>query len=224
VAVAYKSAGAGAQVGSSGAALNVPYPATVDAGDILIIQKSIGNITTESDVPSGWELLIGPNRVGTGQRRSSLYGKIAAGGEGGTTQNAGTEATANNRAGRMYSFSGRVSGAILELVGGFSADTDNRTAVTMPTVMTPVDGCLACAFWSSADDNTIGESAGELGGDWTEAVAEYTTTTGTGTDGTLKLSIAPLSSPGTMSGGIATAGAADPYITQGLFISPVPWA
>ena len=77
------------------------------------------------------------------------------------------------RSGRCYSFSGFVSGTITDLVLGFAA-TSHATDPQMPTVTTTVTGGLAVACTAQNDNNAQVSATGETGGDWIEAVAEYT--------------------------------------------------
>lgn len=79
MAVAYKSQGAGAGTGTNGAALNLSFPATVDANDILIAHVMHTGTTTAPTTPSGWTLLYGPANVGvtTVQARHWVFGKLA---------------------------------------------------------------------------------------------------------------------------------------------------
>jgi hypothetical protein len=218
VAVAYKSAGAGASSETSGAAVSPASPAVVDAGDILIIHAYFEGTTTAPDTPSGFTLLAGPYTIST-VARVWIYGKIADGTEDGAANALGTQAVTTMRAGRCYSFSGRVSGTITDLVKGFNWSQGALSTVGSPTVSTSIAGSLACFFFGTNDNNSMGASTGESGGDWTEAVAEYTVALTPGL--TLQLQTAlPTSDPGTLSGGSSTQGAADPWGSIGLEIRP----
>lgn len=199
MAIAYKSQGAGVSTQTSGAALSPACPAVVDAGDILIGHVFWEGTATAPSTPSGWELLYGPAVVQSTIGRHWVFGKVAAGTEDGTTVAFGNPAVTTQRAARIYSFSGRISGTILELVNGFS-ETSHATDPQMPTVITTEADNLAVALIAQNDNNTAGNATGETGGNWTEAVAEYVAALTPG----LMLQIqtcVPTANPGTVTGG-----------------------
>ena len=203
MAITYKSQGAGASSETSGAAVSRASPATVDAGDFLLVHAYFEGTATTPSTPSGFTLLDGPRVIESTIGRHWLYGKIADGSEDGAANALGTDAVTTMRSGRCYSFAGRTSGTITQLVKGFAA-TSHATDPQMPTVVTTVAGALAVAFVAQNDNNAFASATGESGGDWVEAVAEYTVALTPG----LSLGIqtcTPTSDPGTVSGGsIAT--------------------
>jgi hypothetical protein len=73
---------------------------------------------------------------------------------------------------------------------------------------------LALNFVAVDDDNALDPFAGETGGDWTEAVAEYATATGT--DAALGLQIATIASAGTIDGGTDAMAVADNWLVVGF--------
>jgi hypothetical protein len=220
MAITYKSAGAGVSTETSGAALSPACPAVVDAGDILIIQTAWEGTTSAPSTPSGWTLLYGPQNVGSASvvARHWLFGKIADGTEDGATAALGSPAVTTQRAARIFSFAGRVSGAIDELVRAFSnlvGDTDP----TGPTVTTTVAGALACALVYQNDNNTLETFAG-ASDTWTErgTVGGYIFALTPG--GVLDLLTAtPAADPGTVSGGAMTV-TNDPWGVIGFEIRP----
>lgn len=217
MAIAYKSAGAGASSETSGAAVSPASPATVDAGDILIIHAYFEGTATAPSTPSGFTLLHGPEIIETTIGRHWIYGKIADGSEDGAANALGTQAVTTMRSGRCYSFSGRTWGTITELVRGFAA-TSHATDPQMPTVTTTINGALAVACVAQNDNNTAGSATGESGGDWTEAVAEYTAALTPGLMLQLQ-TCTPTADPGTVSGGsVATTN--DPCGVIGFEIRP----
>ncbi len=217
MAIAYKSQGAGASSETSGAAVSPASPATVDAGDILIVHAYFEGTATAPSTPSGFTLLSGPHVIESTIGRHWIYGKIADGSEDGAANELGTAAVTTMRSGRCYSFSGRVAGSITDLVVGFAA-TSHATDPQMPTVSTTVAGGLAVACVAQNDNNALASATGESGGDWVEAVAEYTVALTPG----LSLGIqtcTPTGDPGTVSGGsIATTN--DPCGVIGFEIRP----
>ena len=202
MAIGYKSQGAGVSTETSGAALSPLCPATVDAGDILLAHVFWEGTTDAPSTPSGWELLgSSPYVIETTIARHWLFGRIADGSEDGAAVAFGSPAVTTQRAARIYSFSGRTAGTILELVTGFS-HTSHGTDPQMPTVITTEAGNLACAFIGQNDNNSVLPATGESGGDWTEAVAEYLASLTPGIAISLQI-CTPTADPGTVSGGSA---------------------
>lgn len=218
MAIAYKSAGSGASTETSGAALSPTCPATVDAGDVLIAHVFWEGTTTAPSTPSNWTLLSGPHVIETTIARHWVFGKVADGTEDGAAVAFGNPAVTTQRAARVYSFSGRVSGDISLLCQGFSHQS-HATDPQMPTVTTVRAGALAVALVAQNDNNATGDATGESGGDWTEAVAEYTVALTPGF--TLQIqTCTPTSNPGTVSGGsVATTN--DPCGVIGFYIQDV---
>jgi hypothetical protein len=180
MAIAYKSQGAGAETESSGAALNLVAPATVDANDILVAHVVHLNNTTAPSTPSGWALLFGPSGLGTGTPtgRAWAFGKIAVGDEDGATISFGTDGGTSGRFGRIYSFSGYVSGTITDVIPAASfAESSSETDPIIQAVTTTVAGAKAVALVSQDDDN-VHAALGDVGnGTWVEAVADFVSTT-----------------------------------------------
>ena len=87
MAIAYKSAGAGASTAVNPSSLTPACPATVDANDILIAHVQYTGTTNTPSTPDGWTLLSGPVGVGTGTptARTWAFGRIADGTEDGAT-------------------------------------------------------------------------------------------------------------------------------------------
>jgi len=215
MAIAYKSAGAGASTETSAAALSPACPATVDAGDVLIAHVFWEGTTSAPSTPSGWEPLTGPHVIETTIARHWIFGKIADGSEDAAAVAFGSPAVTTQRAARVYSFSGWIDGAISELCGGFSHQS-HATDPQMPSVTTPRAEALAVAFAAQNDDNAHASATGESGGDWTEAVAEYTVALTPGLTISLQ-TCTPTANPGTVSGGsISTTN--DPCGVIGFYI------
>lgn len=166
-----------------------------------VLHEGTANAPTS---PGGiWSLLSGPHVIETTIARHWVYGAIAAGTEDGTTVNFGTAGGTNQRGGRIYSFSGRLSGSIDQLVRNFSHQS-HATDPQMPTVKTIRAGALAVALVMQNDNNALAAATGESGGDWTEAVAEYVAALTPGL--VLQLQTAtPTGNPGTISGGAVAA-------------------
>ena len=196
MAITYNSQGAGASTETSGAALSPLCPAVVAAGDILIAHVYFEGTATTPSTPGTWTLLDGPRVVESTIARTWVFGKIADGSEDGVAVAFGTPAVTTMRAARVYSFAGRVSGAITDLVTGF-AFLSHATDPQMPSVTTTVANSLAVALVSQNDNNALGNATGESGGDWAEAVAEYSVALTPGF--VLQIQTAEMASPGTIS-------------------------
>lgn len=199
MAIAYKSQGAGVSTETSGAALSPLCPATVDAGDILIAHVFWEGTATAPSTPGTWTLLHGPELIQTTIARHWVFGKIADGTEDGAAVAFGNPAVTTQRAARVYSFSGRTDGTITQLVSGFAA-TSHATDPQMPTVTTTEAGNLAVALVAQNDNNAFTAPTGETGGDWVEAVAEYTVALTPGFSIGIE-TCTPTADPGTVTGG-----------------------
>jgi len=205
MAVAYKSAGAGAMTETSGATLKLPCPATVDANDILIAHVVVWGTTYSPTTPDGWTLLFGPYGLGTGTptARAWVYGKLATGNEDGSKVSFGTIASTTGRMGRIYSFSGYESGTIEDVVPSASyAGDSSETDPVIQSVTTTVAGAKAIALISQ-DDNNYHSGLGDVtGGTWAEAVSDYVSSSVGPAGGCLQLQVGtPTSDPGTIAGG-----------------------
>lgn len=221
MAIAYKSSGAGNGTETTSAALELVCPASVDANDILIAHIIHTGTSTGPSTPSGWDLLYGPANVGTtATARHWVFGKIAAGTEDGATINFGTDGGSNGRAGRIYSFSGYVSGAITDVVPSASfSTTPHATDPQGPSVTTTVAGALAVACMCQDDDNSEEAIVGMSGGTWGGHV-EYSNATWGPQGIVLYLNVCtPTANPGTVSGG-SIAAANDEAGTIGFEIRP----
>jgi hypothetical protein len=217
VAIAYKSAGTGVASETSGFNLQPACPTVVDAGDILIIHAYFEGTATTPSTPAGFTLLHGPEVIETTIGRHWIYGKIAAGTEDSASNSLGSAAVTTMRSARCYSFSGRVSGTITDLVVGFAA-TSHATDPQMPSVTTTVAGARAVACVVQNDNNALAAATGMSGGTWTEAVAEFVSPLTPGLVLQLQTCI-PTADPGTVSGG-SVAATNDPSGVIGFEIRP----
>lgn len=198
MAITYASQGAGASTETSGAALSPLCPATVTANQILIGHVFWEGTATAPSTPSGWTLLSGPHVIETTIARMWVFGRLADGTEDGSAVAFGNPAVTTQRAARIYSFDGWVSGTITDNVRGF-AFLSHATDPQMPSVTTTVAGSLAVALVGQNDNNAFASPTGESGGDWVEAVAEYTVALTPGLS--LGIETAAMASIGTISGG-----------------------
>jgi hypothetical protein len=220
-APSFTDAGAGVTTAVAGAALSPAAPATVNAGDILIAQVGIRNITTSPSTPGDLTPLDGPRLSGSGGGvgRHWVYGKIADGSEDSATFAFGNfgGSTTNVRCARVYRFTGdNYTGQTLTtIVAGFNSQSGTSASMTMPTVTTIAANGLAVALLKQDDNNTIGSATGETGGDWTEATAEFAGSADTGM--VIQLQTAAMAAAGTITGGTTSSGN-DPWNTIGFYI------
>ncbi|MBI2007652.1 hypothetical protein HYS85_00230 [Candidatus Saccharibacteria bacterium] len=219
MAIAYKSQGAGAGTETNNASLDLVAPATVDANDILIAQVIHTGTTTAPSTPSGWSLLYGPANIGTtATGRHWCFGKLAVGNEDGATIGFGTAGGTNGRAGRIYSFSGYVSGTLADVVPAASfSDIAHATDPQGPAVTTTKAGALAVALTCQDDNNTEEAIASATGGTWGGFVTYVDANWGPqGIHIDIQVAT-PTADPGTISGG-ATVAANDEASTIGFEI------
>lgn len=204
MAITFKSQGAGAYTEVSGASLAPACPASVDAGDILVLHAHYEGVLTAPSTPAGWELLYGPCRVGLiGDAQHWAFGKIADGSEDGAAVDLGSPAVVTQRGARIYSFGGRLSGTIRDLVVGFT-NTAHATDPQMPTVRTTKAGALAVALVTQHDNNALAAAGAVTGGTWAEPVAEFVNSGAPGM--VLQLQTAtPTGDPGTIQDGAVAA-------------------
>lgn len=220
MAIAYKSEGAGVSSETTGVSLSPACPAVVDANDILICHVFWEGVVDAPSTPAGWSLLAGPHIIETTIARHWVFGKLAAGTEDGAAVTfATTPVSVNQRAARIYSFSGYSAGTLADVVPAASfSHQSHATDPAMPTVTTTVAGAMAVALVAQNDNNAFASPTGETGGDWVEAVAEYTVALTPG----LSLGIetcTPTADPGTVTGG-AMATTNDPCGVIGFEIRP----
>ena len=204
----------------NGAALEPPCPASVDAGDILIAHVQYTGTSNAPDTPADWTPLYGPVDVDTTvTARTWCFGKIAIGDEDGDLISFGTESNTTMRLGRIYSFSGRVSGTITDLCVGFVGNSQANDPV-IQQITTSVAGAKAVALVSQDDDNSHSGLGAVTGGSWAEAVADFLVAGTAPAAGALQLQVGtPTADPGTIAGG-TVAGTNDGAATITFEIRP----
>jgi hypothetical protein len=100
-----------------------------------------------------------------------------------------------------------------ESFGSGAGQTINARPVT-----TTGNARLVVSFVFVNDDNAVNSFTGETGGDWIEAVNEYTTTQGS--DGCIQLQTATMATGGTITGGSFTMSASDPWGVRAFALKP----
>jgi hypothetical protein len=186
---------AGAGVDGTGS-INVPFPAGVTSGQLLLLQ--LGSRSSNVPVtPTGWTLAWFDEVLNTRQR---IYYKFATGTESGTL--AVTCGNSNVNVGRMYSFSGVNAGTVF--FEGAATSTDEDGTLPGPSVTTSAPQRLAVALVSLDNNALMSPFIGETGGDWVEAVQEFSSSIGWNFG--VGLQLAALPSGGTLAGGEANLG------------------
>lgn len=181
------------------ATMALTYPATISAGDILVVIVN-ANSSDTADVVGGLTgySAIYENGAGTGRYVSAWY-KVADGSEDGGSLNC------------TVTFSGTTNSRCLSQIHQFAAGTVDLTvgAANSGTSSTPgfastttnaVNSLAVGIMWFNTS-TTINSHVGETGGDWTEAVAEATSA-GNG----IQVQTATMASVGTISGGNSSLG------------------
>lgn len=194
----YVGAGSGNQEVPVSGTLQVPYPASVSAGQGLIMaiyqQDTVASSIT---TPSGWTL-VGSVTIAANQVQLAVYFKIAAGTEGGTNQDVTCVADVFSL-GRMIQLSG---GSGVEAAGTAST---NASATNLDCVNVTTLGANRVAvqvFGAYGASTTVGDISGESGANYAAPVAEYTPG-----QGILDFQIASVTSAAAITGGSATLGA-----------------
>lgn len=217
--ITYKGSGAGVSVNGT-TALAPAYPATVDANDIAILHVVHRKTDSSNPTPSGWTLITGPDNIGTTPTgRSWTFARIADGTEDGATVTLNTTVTFE-KAARIHTFSGYVSGAITDLTA--SVDKSVHANRCQPPTVTVSDADGA-AIWlaDQMDNNTAAAPVGATGGTWTEPVAEYSPALTTGL--MLATMVATdVAAGGTITGGGTVGSANDEAGTVAFALLPQP--
>ena len=205
----FEEAGAGnsSAPGAGAQTLDIAYPSTVNANDILILHEYARNgsaAITLSSLPGSFAE-INNYVLGVDNPPRSFASRLswlrASGSETGTvTIGATFGKTPAVLAGRMYRFSGVIA-------TGTPYENANRTGVgsRASTIsqgsITTVGSDRLCAHFLAIVDENISTSdfTGETGGNFAEALAEYGASPGE--DVTLQMQTATMASAGTISGG-----------------------
>jgi len=214
----FMTAGTGVLTATSSAACTPGIPSGVIAGELLIAHVFYGGSTTTPDTPSGWTLLRGPDSLTTPSTngRSWVFGKKAVGSDAAPAF--GTQAVTTPRRARVYRFTNARDDTVANMVGGFNFETGSVATFPDVGVTTPEDNCLAINLVAQAENLPAAASfTGETGGDWVQAIAAFTGTTGT-PDTLLQLQTAVMETTGTVNGGTFASGIAVPRGITGFYI------
>lgn len=226
----FEEAGAGnaSAPGAGAQTLDIAYPSTVNANDILILHEyacaGTGNDSiTLSGLPGSFsEVNNYVKTSGTGRFSSRMSWLRASGSETGTVTigvTFGPGASPAVLAGRMYRFSGVIA-------TGTPYENANRTGVTSTTStisqesITTVGSDRLCAHFLAIVNENISTSdfSGETGGNFAEALTEYGASPGE--DVTLQMQTATMASTGTISGGSFTVSTSVSYARHVFALIP----
>jgi hypothetical protein len=210
-------AGDGAARATAGV-LSVPYPLDIDTGDYLILHAMVADATTAISFADFGSPISGPDAHAAGtDYRDWLFVKVASGSETGNADSNNIGASILRMA-RIYCFRGVDTGGTPYEALGVSPSASSTT-VQDYDLTTLGTNRLACNFFGIPNDSAIAAFTGETGGDWVEAVAEYTTDLGT--DGCLQLQISDMPTAGTIAGGTTTISTSERVQRYKLALLPV---
>ena len=208
----FVDAGAGATEAPVSVTLQVPYPATVVAGNFLLCQVYAVDtgVAATVDLPAGWTGIRSIVSADGFARMRSFY-KTADGTETGNLDV--TTSGGDFSAGRIYRFS---HGSAVEADSGTNTDSSG-TGMTAVDLTTLGPNRRAVQLLGANVNTTIGDIAGESGADYTEAVAEYANAAGV----IISCQTALVPAAAAITGGSATLGSAGIYrIRHGFAIVP----
>lgn len=219
--VAFVAAGTGAAGTTTTITPGMPTGETTGylyLAQIMVLGTTVGVTSLACAGDISFALLSGPHTMGTVARVWIYYAYSDNGVEPAIatlTTGAGTV----GRFCRVYMFSNvhLTIGSAYEAVNW--VDEGSVSTVLDRGVTTTGTLELALNFVNIREDtNTYSSFAGETGGDWLEAVAEYAN--GAGDDGCLQLQRATMASAATVDGGSYAMGASDPVGAVGLALKP----
>lgn len=192
----FVAAGAGGYEAPVAGTLQVPYPASIIAGQFLVLHVVSQDASASITTPSGWTLITDSAAL-VGGTLSAVYWKKAAGTESG---NLDVTLTGGTRCGgRIYQFS---RGSGVEAAGTI-AETASDSDITIQNVTTLGNRRLACQCLWVQNNTTMADITGESGANYAEAVAEYSNT-----GLTLGLQTAVVNTPTAITGGTCVIGTA----------------
>lgn len=213
--IMFKSAGAG--TAGTGTSFNVPYPSSISAGNLLLLQAWVGDLSGGAvNTPVNWQILSGPNPTASNDGgRQWVYYKFATGSESGNLA-VTTQSSSQAKAFRMYQFTNVSTSSFY---GGIGFDTTTSSTISDRTVTTPENNYMALNFIAIGEDGgTCSNFAGESGGDWTQVISSYDSSSGT--DMELQVQVDVLETAGTINGGSYNYGQSDPYGIIGFYLKP----
>jgi len=187
------------------------YPTNMQSGDLILLQVTVRDTTTTPTTPTGFTALYSADSTGTG--RQWIYYKFATGSQSGslTVSIGGSVA----KIARMYAFR---NVALSSFTEGGSFGSGTSTAINARPVTTTNNARLSVSFVFVNYNNAVNSFTGGTGGDWIEAVNEFTTTQGN--RGCIQLQTATMATAGTITGGSYTMSASYPWGVRAFALVP----
>jgi PKD repeat protein len=133
---------ASASTTGSGVAASIAIPATVVAGDQLLLFVT-ANIATTASTPAGWTLLA-TQQDGTPDMRSWVFTRTATAGGGSVSSTLGSSAAKSTRIVVAYS-----GAAVPTVVASAVITAASSTTLAAPSVTVPVNGSRVVRFWAN---------------------------------------------------------------------------
>ncbi len=201
-----------AKLATAGAALAVPVPAGVAAGNLLVAAVAVdGSAGNTLAMPAGWTLLARPNSGG--QVQLAVWWRIASASE---PSNYAAAWTGNRQAyGWMMRFSGNHQTTPINAFSSSSPGTTSA-APSCPTVTTTVPNALILRI-GGFDDNDITVDSAGIAGYTTITVDRSNTGSATTSGGAAYANLSAVGSSGTASFALT---AAEEYVTFTVALSP----
>lgn len=214
----FVAAGTSNAQGSS-APMTVPYPTggVIQAGDLLILQYEAESASGDmsATIDSGFTLLW--ESFAQTRLNSFVFVKKAIGNETGNVTISPSATVLG--IGRIYVVRDWLDDPTWENnFEGMATGNGSDASIEQPSLTTTGSDRLCMAFITVADDNLLDPFTGTTGGTWSEPVAEVLSTIGD--DAAAGIQIATLAAAGTISGGVDTMAAADPWFARVFAIKP----
>lgn len=141
-------------VQSFGSSASVPYPASITAGNLLIMHVGSADGTVTSATPSGWTQLTGSPFSGGSIFQARIYYKIATGSESGSISITGTGTKGHARIDQYAPAAGETI-TILSSQGVADTNSDTQLSIVSGTFSAAANDIIA-AFGFSAGDFSAG--------------------------------------------------------------------
>ena len=136
---------------TTNATQRITEPASVTAGDQLLLFATSNTVTSVATPPAGWTL-VGTRQSST-DTQTLLYSRVATASDAGSQQtiiySASTKAVLT-----LLAYSGtKVNPNALQVVAS-AGETVNRAAHTTPAVTVPTDGAWVVSYWADKSSAT----------------------------------------------------------------------
>lgn len=212
----FANAGTGADFGGS-ATGNAPYPASIAAGDTLVLQlvNQSNGTTPTLTTPGGWSEIgaVAAANGGPGVSQRAWILPSAVGTESGSLALSGMSA-GTAKSCRIYRFTGAAG---VEAAAN-QIDSSGTTTVVNDCDITSTDvDRLIVNLLAVNNNDAIGAFSGMTGGTWVEAGSEYQNT---GNGFQLQCQTATKSTAGTVGGGTLTLTTTCHWVVQGFALTP----